>query len=66
MKNLIFVFALVFAFQNASAQATWRIVNGSSEHVQSGKSYYLQGKPTTNPILPAPILCLIFVQKYTK
>ena len=42
MKNLVFVFTVVFAFQTASAQATWRIVNGSSEHVQSGKSYYLQ------------------------
>jgi len=26
----------------------------------------LQQTPTTNPILPAPLLCLIFVQKYTK
>lgn len=42
MKKLFFVFALILAFQNAYSQASWKIVNGSSEQVVSGKAYHLQ------------------------
>jgi|GEM_PF-2163350 len=35
-------------------------------YLQNNCFMMLQSKPTTNPILPAPLLCLIFVQKYTK